>query len=179
VLIDLSNMIMCLMFISPDDVSPMIRSLYASVEHLLNPLASTDAAKVRNAVLLVWWTSYWYVCALRTAMKTVMRVRCSLMHACIFIDFVPLNDFIMHQHPRTTPTLLSAAPARSLAPTLQPCTRFIELMARFDLIPPAFQRVQHAHVEWYIHTDMHYCSTTPRIIRRQPLTRIHARTSAV
>ena len=52
-------------------------------------------------------------------------------------------------------------------------------MARFDLIPPAFQRVQHAHVEWYIHTDMHYCNTTPRIIRRQPLTRIHARTSAV
>ena len=59
VLIDLSNLIMCLMFISPDDVLPMIRSLYASVEHLLNPLASTDAAKVRNAVLLVWWTSYW------------------------------------------------------------------------------------------------------------------------
>jgi hypothetical protein len=86
VLVDLSNLIMCLMFISPDDVSPMIGALYSSVEHLLNPLASSDAPKVRNAILLVWQTSFF----------------------------------------------------------------FIELMARFDLMPVSFQRVQHSHVEQYI-----------------------------
>jgi hypothetical protein len=86
VLVDLSNLIMCLFFISPDVISPLLAALYSSVEHFLNPLASSDAPKVRNAILLVWQTSYF----------------------------------------------------------------FIELMARFDLIPPALQRVQHAHVEWYV-----------------------------
>jgi hypothetical protein len=60
-LTDLSNLIMCLLFISPDAVLPMICSLYTSVEHLLNPLASSDTSKVRNAVVLVWQTSFWFI----------------------------------------------------------------------------------------------------------------------
>lgn len=86
VLVDLSNLIICLMFISPDIVLPMIGSLYSSVEHLLNPLGSSDAPKVRNAMLLVWQTSFF----------------------------------------------------------------FIELMARFDLMPASMQHVRHNHVEQYI-----------------------------
>ena len=101
----------------------------------------------------------------RLAMKAGMHVRCSLS---IHTPSQSHSPFARHS---LSSTCITAA-QHHMCPS---SNRFIELMARFDLMPPAFQRVLHAHVEW-CGLNRH----TPRIasiIPRKPLphTHTHAR----
>ena len=99
-------------------------------------------------------------------MKAGMHVRCSLS---IHTPSQSHSPFARHS---LSSTCITAA-QHHMCPS---SNRFIELMARFDLMPPAFQRVLHAHVEW-CGLNRH----TPRIasiIPRKPLPHTHTHTHA-
>ena len=100
------------------------------------------------------------------AITAGMPVRCSLSTHTPSPSFSP---FARHS---LSSTCITAA-QHHMCPS---SNRFIELMARFDLMPPAFQRVQHAHVEW-----CGFNRQTPRIASitpRKPLTHTHTNTHA-
>ena len=100
------------------------------------------------------------------AITAGIHVRCSLSTHTPSPSFSP---FARHS---LSSTCITAA-QHHMCPS---SNRFIELMARFDLMPPAFQRVQHAHVEW-----CGFNRQTPRIasiIPRKPLPQPHTVTGS-
>ena len=154
VLVDLSNLIMCLLFISPDAVSPMIGSLYSSVEHLLNPLASSDMPKVRNAMLLVWQTSFFFIelmARIELSPPTLQRFHHAHVEAYIH-QLTPILLALLPMSPSTAgrclrrlyifrPDLVSPAITANISLILQ---RSVDCPDAFDCIPAVFREFNDA-----------------------------------